>query len=183
MIGIQSNDSNSRLNNFAMLLAALVGISLLAVGGAVAAGDQLADETVPIDNSTEEVYLEVTNTSGDAVDYTLYGVDSGGITTEVNAGQISATANNTTQKTFAADTSAYASYRFVVTEDASDNDNETVESVDVGEIVTQSADGGGAILAGSGGLLTPLNIIIGVLAVAVAFLLGLFDPLKAKFSG
>jgi len=184
MIGILSFESNSRKNKLTVLMLAIVGLSLVAVGGAVAqSGDQLADETVPIDNDTEEVYLEVTNTSGDNVNYTVYGVDSEGITTEVDAGQISAGENDTTQQTFAADASAYSSYRFVVTEDSSDMDQETAEAIDVGEIVTQSADGGGAMFASAGGLFSPLNILIGLLAVAAAFLLGLFDPVKQRLSG
>jgi len=194
MIGINSNDSKSRSQTLAVLLATLVGLSVvvMAAGGAVAQttetptptsnSDQLADETVAVDNDTQEVYLKVTNTSGDQVDYVVYGVDEG-ITTEVNSGSISATEGNSTQTTFAADTDSYDSYRFVVNQDPDDGDNETVESVEVGEIVSQES-GGGAIFAGTGGgLVTPMNILIAVLVAAGAYLLGVFDPIKRRISG
>jgi len=189
MKGNTSADKTSISKILSLTLAGLITFSLLAVGGPVgtaAAGnsdsDTLADKSVAIDNSTEQVYLEVTNTSGQQVNYTVYGVDDG-ITTQVDSGLISADSGNTTQKTWAADSETYDSYRFVVSEDPRDSDNETVQSVDVGEIVEQSSSGGGAIFGGSGGLLTPMNILIVVLLGAAAFLLGLFDPVKRRITG
>ncbi|WP_018259335.1 hypothetical protein [Halomicrobium katesii] len=195
MIG-HTTDGSNRSQTLAVLLATLVGLSMVVMaGGAVAQttetatptptsnSDELADETVSVDNDTQEVYLKVTNTSGDTVDYVVYGIDEG-ITTEVNTGTISATAGNSTETTFAADTDSYDSYRFVVNQDPDDGDNESVESVEVGEIVTQSSDGGGAIFAGGGGgLLTPMNLLIAVLIFAGAYLLGVFDPVKRRISG
>ena len=141
---------------------------------------ELADKTVSVNNDTQEVYITVNNTSGDAVDYTLYGV-SDGLSTEVSSGQISALAGEETTKTFAADPAEYDEYRFVVEQDSTDSDTETVESVEVGKLVQQSASGG-ALFGGSGGLLSPLNLIIGVLLLGVLYLVGLFDPLKQRIS-
>jgi len=190
MIGNSADDSNSRKKTMAVLLATLVGASMMlatVTGGAVAAGnsdsDTLTDDTVSIDNSTEEVYLEVTNSSGDNLNYSVYGVEDG-ITTQVDSGQISAPADETNQLTLAADSETYDAYRFVVTEDPTDGDNETAEAIEVGEIVTQSAgDGGGAIFASAGGILTPLNLLIAVLVAAGAYLLGVFDPVKRRIAG
>ena len=136
MIGILSNDSNSRKKTTAVLLASLVAASMMfmtvTAGVAAAANsdsDTLSDETVSIDNSTEEVYLEVTNSSGDNLNYTVYGVEDG-ITTQVDSGQISAASGETNQLTLAADSETYDAYRFVVTEDPTDGDNETAEAIE-----------------------------------------------------
>lgn len=190
MIGNTSDDSNSRQKSLAVVLASLVAASMMfmtvTAGVAAAANsdsDTLTDETVSIDNSTEEVYLEVTNSSGDNLNYTVYGVEDG-ITTQVDSGQISAASGETNQLTLAADSGTYDAYRFVVTEDPTDSDNETAEAIEVGEIVTQSAgDGGGGIFASSGGIVTPMNILIAVLIAAGAYLLGVFDPIKRRIAG
>jgi hypothetical protein len=192
MTGDHSNDTSGQhsielgliMGSLALALVAVLMVGVAPAAAGNSADTQLADKSVTVDNETQEVYLEVTNTSGQLVNYTVYGVDDG-LTTQVNSGQISAAANNTTQKTFAANGTAYDSYRFTVSEDPSDNDNETVESVSVGKIVEQSADSdGGAIFGGGGGgLLTPMNVVIAILVMAVAYLIGLFDPLKERISG
>ncbi|WP_420182835.1 hypothetical protein ACNO8S_16235 (plasmid) [Haloarcula sp. KBTZ06] len=194
MIGPFSTDKNSS-RPIALLLAGLIcaSMAVAGVGGAAAAttetatptetstSDTLADKTVAVDNQTQQVYLEVTNTSGQSVDYTVYGV-SDGITTQVDSGQVSAADGETTEKTFAVDSSEYDSYRIVVEEDGTDSDSESAESIEIGEIVQQES--GGAIFGGGGdGLLTPMNILIAALLGAAAFLLGLFDPIKRRISG
>lgn len=191
MIGPFSTDKNSS-RPIALLLAGLIcaGVALAGVGGAAAqttatptsSSDTLADETIAVDNQTQSLYLEVTNTSSQSIDYTVYGV-SDGITTQVDSGGISAAANETKEKTFAVDADEYDDYRIVVEEDGTDTDNETAESIEIGEIVQQES--GGAIFGGGGGdgIFTPMNILIGALLVAAAFLLGLFDPLKRRISG
>lgn len=189
MNGNTSAGKNRLSKSLSLALVGLVTFSLLAVSGPVGVAaaansdaDQLADKSVSVDNSTEQVYLEVTNTSSQQVNYTVYGVEDG-ITTQVDSGLISAPSDDSTQQTFAVDSASYDSYRFVVTEDPRDSDNETVESVDVGEIVEQSSGGGGIFGGGGDGLLTPMNILIAALLAAAAFLLGLFDPLKQRFAG
>ncbi|NHN63816.1 hypothetical protein G9463_10975 [Haloarcula sp. JP-Z28] len=141
----------------------------------------MADKTVAVNNQTQQVYLEVTNTSAQSVDYTVYGV-SDGITTQVDSGMVSAASGETTEKTFAVDSSEYDSYRIVVEEDGTDSDSESAESIEIGEIVQQSS--GGAIFGGGGdGIFTPMNILIAALLGAAAFLLGLFDPIKRRIAG
>ncbi|GGK64628.1 hypothetical protein [Haloarcula sebkhae] len=192
MIGPFSTDKNSS-RPIALLLAGLIcaGIALAGVGGAAAAttetptetstSDTLADKTVAVDNQTQQVYLEVTNTSAQTVDYTVYGV-SDGITTQVDSGAVSAADGETTEKTFAVDSGEYDSYRILVEEDGTDSDNETAENIEIGEIVQQES--GGAIFGGGGdGIFTPMNILIAALLVAAAFLLGLFDPIKRRIAG
>ncbi|RLM34096.1 MULTISPECIES: hypothetical protein [unclassified Haloarcula] len=194
MIGPFSTDTNSS-RPLALLLAGLIcaSMAVAGVGGAAAAttetatptetstSDTLADKTVAVDNQTQQVYLEVTNTSGQSVDYTVYGV-SDGITTQVDSGQVSAADGETTEKTFAVDSSEYDSYRIVVEEDGTDSDSESAESIEIGEIVQQES--GGAIFGGGGdGLLTPMNILIAALLGAAAFVLGLFDPIKRRIAG
>ncbi|KOX93221.1 hypothetical protein AMS69_10160 [Haloarcula rubripromontorii] len=142
----------------------------------------MADKTVAVDNQTQQVYLEVTNTSGQSIDYTVYGV-SDGITTKVDSGQVSAAANQTSEQTFAVDSSEYDSYRIVVEEDDTDSDSESAESIEIGKIVQQSSGGGGIFGGGGDGLLTPMNILIAALLAAAAFLLGLFDPIKRRIAG
>ena len=195
MIGPFSTDKNSS-RPIALLLAGLIcaGVALAGVGGAAAAttetatptetstSDTLADKTVAVDNQTQQVYLEVTNTSGQSLDYTVYGV-SDGITTQVDSGTVSAASGETTEQTFAVDSSEYGEYRVVVEEDSSDSDSESAESIEIGKIVQQSSGGGGIFGGGGDGLLTPMNILIAVLLAAAAFLLGLFDPLKQRISG
>lgn len=195
MIGPFSTDKNSS-RPIALLLAGLIcaSMAVAGVGGAAAAttetatptetstSDTLADKTVAVDNQTQQVYLEVTNTSGQSVDYTVYGV-SDGITTQVDSGQVSAADGETTEKTFAVDSSEYDSYRIVVEEDGTDSDSESAESIEIGEIVQQESGGGGIFGGGGDGLLTPMNILIAALLGAAAFLLGLFDPIKRRISG
>ena len=192
MIGPFSNDTNSS-RPIALLLAGLIcaSIAIAGVGGAAAqttetptetsTSDTLADETVAVDNQTQQVYLEVTNTSSQSVDYTVYGV-SDGITTQVDSGAVSAADGETTEKTFAVDSSEYNEYRIVVEEDGTDSDSESAEAIDIGEIVQQSS-GGGIFGGGGDGLFTPMNILIAALLAAAAFLLGLFDPIKRRIAG
>ncbi|AAV44367.1 unknown (plasmid) [Haloarcula marismortui ATCC 43049] len=192
MIGPFSTDKNSS-RPIALLLAGLIcaSMAVAGVGGAAAqttatptptsTSDTLADKTVAVNNQTQQVYLEVTNTSAQSVDYTVYGV-SDGITTQVDSGMVSAASGETTEKTFAVDSSEYDDYRIVVEEDGTDSDNETAESIEIGEIVQQSS--GGAIFGGGGdGIFTPMNILIAALLGAAAFLLGLFDPIKRRIAG
>jgi|GEM_PF-2714123 len=192
MIGPFSTDTNSS-RPIALLLAGLIcaSMAVAGVGGAAAqttatptptsTSDTLADKTVAVNNQTQQVYLEVTNTSAQSVDYTVYGV-SDGITTQVDSGMVSAASGETTEKTFAVDSSEYDSYRIVVEEDGTDSDSESAESIEIGEIVQQSS--GGAIFGGGGdGIFTPMNILIAALLGAAAFLLGLFDPIKRRIAG
>ncbi|WP_193569595.1 hypothetical protein [Haloarcula sp. JP-Z28] len=192
MIGPFSTDTNSS-RPIALLLAGLIcaSMAVTGVGGAAAqttatptptsTSDTLADKTVAVNNQTQQVYLEVTNTSAQSVDYTVYGV-SDGITTQVDSGMVSAASGETTEKTFAVDSSEYDSYRIVVEEDGTDSDSESAESIEIGEIVQQSS--GGAIFGGGGdGIFTPMNILIAALLGAAAFLLGLFDPIKRRIAG
>jgi len=192
MIGLFSTDTNSS-RPIALLLAGLIcaSMAVAGVGGAAAqttatptptsTSDTLSDKTVAVNNQTQQVYLEVTNTSGQSVDYSVYGV-SDGITTQVDSGQVSAASGETTEKTFAVDSSEYDDYRIVVEEDGTDSDSESAESIEIGEIVQQSS--GGAIFGGGGdGIFTPMNILIAALLGAAAFLLGLFDPIKRRIAG
>lgn len=188
MKGNTTQDSNSRnklLSITGTLLVVLASVTVLLSAGpgvALAANSpttELADKTVSVNNDTQDVYLTVNNTSSQPVNYTVYGVDSDGLTTQVDSGQISASAGNETTKYFAANATAYTEYRFTVSEDGSDGDNETVQSVDVGKTVEQSA-GGGGFFGGGGGLVNPLNIVIALLLAGVLYLLGVFDPVKRR---
>ncbi|SHG78094.1 hypothetical protein [Halobaculum gomorrense] len=177
----------SRITPNSLKGALLAGLLLLSVAaGGVVAATELADKTVSVNDDTERVYLEVTNTSSENLNYTVYGI-ADGITTQEYSGQISAAANDTTRKEFAVNATTYDSYRVVVTENANLSGNETAETIEIGTTVSQSAtndSSGGAIFGGGGGgLLTPLNILLGVLAVAAGWLVGLFDPIKKRITG
>ncbi|TKX86257.1 hypothetical protein EXE43_09430 [Halorubrum sp. SS5] len=143
-------------------------------------GAELADKEVTVDGDTESVYLEVTNTSGDALNYTVYGI-ADGLSTEVDSGTISATSNDTARQEFAVNATEYDSYRVVVTEDASDSDSESAESIEIGTTVNQADGGGGAFAGvGGGGLINPTNGLILVVVLAVSYLAGLWDPVKER---
>ena len=167
-----------------VLLALMVVLS--AGVGVVAAANELADQTVDVNQHTQEVYLEVENTSSDNLNYTVYGIDEG-ITTEVDSGTISAAENDTTRKSWSVDADTYDQYRITVEENGSDSDNETADNIEIGTTVNQvssDSDGGGPIFGGGGGgLITPMNGFIALLIVAAAFLLGLFDPIKRRITG
>ena len=164
-------------------LAALLALAVLtsmAVPAVAQSGAELADKEVTVDGETESVYLEVTNTSGDALNYTVYGI-ADGLSTEVDSGTISATTNDTTRQTFAVNATEYDSYRVVVTEDASDSDSESAESIEIGTTVNQVDGGGGAFAGvGGGGLINPTNGLIAVVVLAVSYLAGLWDPVKER---
>lgn len=164
-------------------LAALLALAVLtsmAVPAVAQSGAELADKEVTVDGDTESVYLEVTNTSGDALNYTVYGI-ADGLSTEVDAGTISATSNDTARQEFAVNATEYDSYRVVVTEDASDSDSESAESIEIGTTVNQVDGGGGAFAGvGGGGLINPTNGLILVVVLAVSYLAGLWDPVKER---
>jgi hypothetical protein len=168
-------------------LAALLVFAVLtsmAVPAAAQSGAELADREVVVDDETESVYLEVTNTSGDALDYTVYGL-ADGLSTEVDSGTISSMdANDTVRQTFAVNATEYDSYRVVVTEDPTDNDEESADDIEVGATVNQ-AGGGGGIFAGVGGsgLFSTQNILIGGVVAVGAYALGLLDPVKEALEG
>lgn len=165
-------------------VAALVALALLtsmAVPAVAQSGNELADKSVSVDGDTESVYLEVTNTSGDAVNYTVYGI-SDGLSTEVDAGTISsADENDTARQEFAVNSSEYDEYRIVVTEDASDSDEESADNIEIGTTINQ-ANGGGGIFGsfGGGGLFTPTNAIIAFAVFGVTYVAGLWDPIKER---
>jgi len=173
---------NMKKTGLAALLAFAV-LTSMAVPAVAQSGSELADKEVTVDSDTESVYLEVTNTSGDALNYTVYGI-ADGLSTEVDAGTISATSNDTARQEFAVNATEYDSYRVVVTEDASDSDSESAESIEIGTTVNQ-ADGGGGVFAGvgGGGLFSTTNLLIGGVVVVGAYLLGLLDPLKNALEG
>jgi len=169
---------NMKKTGLAALLAFAV-LTSMAVPAVAQSGSELADKEVTVDSDTESVYLEVTNTSGDALNYTVYGI-ADGLSTEVDSGTISATSNDTARQEFAVNATEYDSYRVVVTEDASDSDSESAESIEIGTTVNQVDSGGGGVFAGvgGGGLFSTTNILIGGVVVVGAYALGLFDPLK-----
>ncbi|WP_193365828.1 hypothetical protein [Halorubrum distributum] len=168
-------------------LAALLALAVLtsmAVPAAAQSGAELADKEVTVNDDTQSVYLEVTNTSGDALNYTVYGI-SDGLSTEVDSGTVSSVdSNDTVRQTFAVNATEYDSYRVVVTEDASDSDSESAENIEIGTTVNQATDGGGVFgFGGGGGLFSTQNILIGGVVVVGAYALGLFDPLKDGLEG
>jgi len=168
-------------------LAALLALAVLtsmAVPAVAQSGAELADKEVTVNDDTESVYLEVTNSSGDALNYTVYGI-ADGLSTEVDAGTISATTNDTSRQTFAVNATEYDSYRVVVTEDASDSDSESAENIEIGTTVNQASDGGGGVFGfgGGGGLFSTTNILLGGVVLVVAYTLGLLDPLKNALEG
>jgi len=163
-------------------LAALLALAVLtsvAVPAVAQSGDELKDKSVTVDGDTESVYLEVTNSSGDALNYTVYGI-ADGLSTEVDAGQISATSNDTARQTFAVNSTKYDEYRVLVTENASDSDSESADNIEIGTTVNQATGGGGVFAGVGGGLFTVTNGIIAFAVFAVAYLAGLFDPIKER---
>ena len=169
---------NIKKTGLAALLAFAV-LTSMAVPAVAQSGAELADKEVTVDGDTESVYLEVTNTSGDALNYTVYGI-ADGLSTEVDSGTISATSNDTARQTFAANSDEYDSYRVVVTEDASDSDEESAENIEIGTTVNQSGGGGAFAGVGGGGLINPTNGLILVVVLAVSYLAGLWDPVKER---
>lgn len=168
-------------------LAALLALAVLtsmAVPAVAQSGAELADKEVTVDGDTESVYLEVTNTSGDNLNYTVYGI-SDGLSTEVDSGTISSVdGNDTARQTFAVDSEQYDSYRVVVTEDASDSDEESADNIEIGTTVNQATGGGGVFAGvGGGGLFTPTNILIGLVVIGGAYVAGFLDPLKNALEG
>ena len=175
---------NMKKTGLAALLAFAV-LTSMAVPAVAQSGSELADKEVTVNDDTESVYLEVTNTSGDALNYTVYGI-SDGLSTEVDSGTVSsADSNDTVRQTFAVNATEYDSYRVVVTEDASDSDEESAENIEIGTTVNQSSGGGGGMfgLGGGGGLFSTQNILIGGVVVVGAYALGLFDPLTDGLEG
>ena len=163
-------------------LAALLALAVLtsmAVPAVAQSGAELADKEVTVDGDTESVYLEVTNTSGDAIDYTVYGI-ADGLSTEVDAGTISAMSNDTARQTFAVNATEFDSYRVVVTEDDTDTDSESAENIEIGTTVNQSGGGGAFAGVGGSGLINPTNGLILIVVLAVSYLAGLWDPVKER---
>ncbi|WP_237561606.1 hypothetical protein [Halorubrum halophilum] len=177
----QRMNINIKKTGLATLLALAV-LTSMAVPAVAQSGNELADKSVTVDSDTESVYLEVTNTSGDALNYTVYGI-SDGLSDEVDSGTISsADENDTARQTFAVNATEYDEYRVVVTEDASDSDEESADNIEVGTTVNQ-AGGGGAFFAGAGGgLLTVTNGIIAFAVFGVTYVIGLWDPVKERLA-
>jgi len=165
-------------------LAALVALALLtsvAMPAVAQSGAELADKSVSVNDDTESVYLEVTNTSGDAVNYTVYGI-SDGLSTEVDSGTISsADENDTARQEFGVNSTAYDEYRVVVTEDPSDSDEESADNIEIGTTVNQATGGGGIFGSlGGGGLFTATNAIIAFAVFGVTYVAALWDPVKER---
>ena len=170
---------NIKKTGLAALLAFAV-LTSMAVPAVAQSGDELADKSVTVDGDTESVFLEVTNSSGDSLNYTVYGI-ADGLSTEVDSGQISATSNDTARQEFAVNATEYNEYRVVVTEDASDSDSESAENIEIGTTINQVDSGGGGAFAGvGGGLFTVTNGIIAFAVFGVAYLLGFLDPIKDR---
>lgn len=165
-------------------LLAFAMLTSMAVPAVAQSGNELADREVNVDGDTQRVYLEVTNTSGDALDYTVFGI-SDGLSTQVDTGTISSLdSNDTARETFAVNATEYDSYRVVVTEDASDSDTESADNIEVGTTIDQATGGGGVFgLGGGGGLFSATNILIGGVVLVGAYSLGLLDPLEERLEG
>jgi len=164
-------------------LAALVALALLtsvAMPAVAQSGAELADRSVSVNDDTESVYLEVTNTSGDALNYTVYGI-SDDLSTEVDTGTISsANENDTARQEFAVNASEYDEYRVVVTEDPTDTDEESAENIEIGTTVSQANGGGIFGSLGGGGLFSVQNGIIAFALFGVTYVAGLWDPVKER---
>jgi len=170
-------NSNIKKTGLAALLALAV-LTSMAVPAVAQSGAELTDKSVTVDSDTESVYLEVTNSSGDALNYTVYGI-SDGLSTEVDSGTISATSNDTARQEFAVNATEYNEYRVVVTEDASDSDSESADNIEIGTTVNQAGGGGGVFAGvGGGGLINVTNGIIAFAVFGVAYVLGFLDPIK-----
>lgn len=176
-----------------LLLVSLLLIStmggMIAIGGSAMAvsntGPEMFDQTVSIDDSTNDVYLEVNDTSGDALKYEVYGV-SDGVTTLVDEGDISDTGGDTTPQrlSYAADSTAYDNYRITVYEDGSDADTESAQSIVAGSTVDQQAGGGGFFGGGGGGgLFSVTNLLIAAVLAGGAYVAGLLDPIEEWITG
>ena len=175
----QRMNCNIKKTGLVALLAFAV-LTSMAVPAVAQSGAELADKSVTVDGDTESVFLEVTNTSGDSLNYTVYGI-SDGLSTEVDSGQISATSNDTARQEFAVNATEYNEYRVVVTEDASDSDSESAENIEIGTTINQVDSGGGGVFAGvGGGLFTLTNGIIAFAVFGVAYVAGFLDPLKER---
>lgn len=164
-----------------ILLSSLGGV--IAIGGSAMAvtntGPEMFDQTVSIDGDTQDVYLEVNDSSGDALLYEVYGVEDG-VTTLVDEGSVSDTGSDTTPErlSYAANSSKYDSYRLTVYEDGSDADTESAESITAGSTVDQQAGGGGFFAGGGGGLFSVTNLAILTLIGGAAYIAGFLDPLE-----
>ncbi|MFA9516331.1 hypothetical protein ACERIT_03795 [Halopenitus sp. H-Gu1] len=128
----------------AFLLAAVVGA--LVAGGAVAIdGPTFANESVTVDNDTYSVAVTATNVTNGPVDVEVYGISNGNETLETTT-TIDAV-NTSTTKEFSVNSTAYDSYRVVVSESDSVSQTQTVESLTIDTLV--SGTGGGGFLPGT----------------------------------
>lgn len=123
----------------------------------------LSDKTHSVNNDSEQVYVEVQNTT-DYVTATFYGVDSGGNETQVGKVHLTAGATEIVEHRITVDPANYSSYRVEVT----GTDAEIIES---GVVAKLSGGGGGVVLEGSFASWTIFGIPVWLLVIVAAVLL------------
>ncbi|QKY20605.1 hypothetical protein B4589_009525 [Halolamina sp. CBA1230] len=155
-----------------MLVLVVVGLLVGATGGAIAqegtatptatdsgSGVELVNSTVSVDNDTRSVYADVAagNSSVDLT-VTFAGVDADGNETELEERSVTVNASEE-QLVERSDvnTSAYESYRVMVT---APNLNSTEATAEVGKVAEVAGGGGGFGIGGGAGSIGTVGIVV-----------------------
>ncbi|KAB1185668.1 MULTISPECIES: lactonase family protein [Haloferax] len=145
-----------------LLVAVVSAVAMLALAGGAAATvdtdtanltavgtDELANQTLAVDNGTRSLYVELDNdtyNASTAANVTVFAIDNG-TETQVDKVQISAATGSTEMYEYTSlDTANYSSYRVLV-----EGNSTTIESaaLDIGTVAEVSS--GGGWLSGSSG--------------------------------
>ncbi|WP_058364897.1 hypothetical protein [Haloparvum sedimenti] len=150
-----------------LFLLVAVALGIAAGAGGVAgleadANGEFLNETVSVDNSTDSVYVELTNVSNGPLNVTVSGLYNG-TETVVNETQIDSPTNTTVHE-WQANSSEYDGYRIVVSEDSTAT-NQSVESISAGTFDETSGGGGGA---GDGSGFNKMHALVVVIVAAAA---------------
>lgn len=153
---------------------AIAGLAVLALlasvfaGGAAAADTTVINQTVAVDDSTQSVYVEATNTTQN-LSVELLGVHNDTETSLTNHTIASTSSTLWTYDAANIDTTQYESVRVLVTAPNATATNATVEA---GTIDKVAAGGGGGWLGGSSGIggASVLGLVVLVMAGGFAFL-------------
>lgn len=158
----ESSQAKNRLA--ALLLVGTIAGLMFVTGSAAALVDSniLLNDTVEIDNETDTVYADVTNTTNGSVNVTFYGYNETTGNYTLESEQQVESPDNTTRVDWVADLEAFDSYEIYVHEDDSNTDTQDVESVAFG---STTIGGGGGFFSGgeSSQNVLVLVVVVGLL--------------------
>jgi len=149
-----------------LLIGTIVGLAaIVPAAGLAGDGTEFANESVAINNTTDTVYADLTDTSNGPVNVSIYGYNAtdDAYTAAIENESVDSP-NSTTRVDWVVEQDLYDSYRVIVAEDVNNTDIQDVGTIEIGK----TEIGGSGVFSGANG---ERNSIIALVVVVGGFLI------------